>query len=52
MNQKSYEIDFSLAMSAGYKITKESQIYLNGITIILALISMGGNLDIHLDDPG
>lgn len=52
MNKKSYDIDLSTAMSAGYKITKESQIYLNGIAIILALISMGLNLDICLEEPG
>lgn len=52
MNKKSHEIDLSTAMSAGYKITKESQIYLNGIAIIWALISMGVNLDIYLEEPG
>lgn len=52
MNKKSHEIDLSTAMSAGYKITKESQIYLNGIAIIWALISMGVNLDICLEEPG
>lgn len=52
MNKKSHEIDLSTAMSAGYKITKESQIYLNGIAIIWALISMGVNLDISLEEPG
>lgn len=39
-------------MPAGYKIIKESQIYLNGIAIILALISLGVNLDICLEEPG
>lgn len=52
MNQKSCDIGFFTAMSAGYKTTKERQIYFNGIAISLDLISMGVNLDICLEEPG